>query len=153
MAHGHPGERLLRVGDKDVRVRALSDRQLVVSTTMLDPDAQASDRHDDRPPGQAQRKQAAPGATTGMAYELRVEVRRVDDCEKSEIVEALDGWAIQYDCMTFDRDPSDAMLDDACDFAVRALAAIAPWANSSADGAVSPAASTARADGDTGDGR
>jgi hypothetical protein len=137
MTHGHPEKLVvLRFGDRNVRIRAVSDRQLVIATTMLDPDPPASGQHD-RPTSQPQpapTEQDATPSAEGTTYELRVAIRRAEDCDPSEIVEALDGWAIQYDSMTFDPDllPSDAMLDDACEFAASVFPAVADWANSSA---------------------
>ena len=133
MTQGHPDElAVLRIGDKGARVHAVSSRQLIVVTTMLDPGAPATGQHDSSN-GQARpaaTEQDAPPAATGAYYELRVEILRADDCDPQEIVEALDGWALQYDCIGFDRTPDDAMWDDACDFAVRVLPAVARWANS-----------------------
>jgi hypothetical protein len=147
MTQEHPDALVvLRFGGKHVRIRAVSDRQLVIATTMLDPDPPAIHQHDSpnsqpAPAGQ----DAAPG-TEGTSYELRVAIRRAEDCDPSEIVEALDGWALQYDSLTFDPNllPSDAMLDDACDFAASIFPAVAEWANSGAGRALlSPGANGA----------
>jgi len=98
MTQGHPDElAVLRIGDKGARVHAVSSRQLIVVTTMLDPGAPATGQHDS-PNGQARpaaTEQDAPPAATGAYYELRVEILRADDCDPQEIVEALDGWALQ----------------------------------------------------------
>ena len=123
---------MLRFGDKHVRIHAISDRQLVIATIMFDPDPPASQQ----PAGRS--GQPAPAGrdpdTEGTSYELRVTIRRPEDCDPSEIVEALDGWALQYDSLIFDAKlvPSDAMLDDACEFAASIFPAIADWANSAA---------------------